>query len=76
MLNFGTEDILAFEDVFGPSGEVQAVHVTLKDGSHHCYQELHEVCEILALLRDLKNRERPPLPVLSTKPRRWSFSFF
>ena len=75
-LNFDPEDILAFEEVYGSSGDLHEIHITLKDGSHHVYKELCEMCEILAMLKELKIGERTQLPVLPTKVRRFSFRLF
>ena len=73
-LNFGPEDILAFEEVYGSSGELHEIHITLKDGSHCVHKELRRMCEILAMLKELKIRERTQLPALPTNVRRL-FSF-
>ena len=61
-LNFGPDDILAFEEIYGSSGELHEIHVTLKDGSNFLFKELGGMCEILAVLKELKNRERTRLP--------------
>ena len=68
-LNFGPDDILAFEEIYGSSGELHEIHVTLKDGSNFLFKELSEMCEILAVLKELKNRKRTQLPALPTKSR-------
>ena len=72
-LNFGPEDILAFEEVYGTSGELHEIHITLKNGSHQLYKELREICEILDVLKELKTRERTQLPARPTKLRLFGF---
>ena len=76
MLNFGPEGILAFEEIYGSSGDLQEIHITLKNGSHYVYKELRVMCEILAILKELKIEERTQLPALPTKVRRFRFPFF
>ena len=77
-LNFRPEDILSFEEVYGSAGELHEIHITLKDGSHYLYKELSGMCEILVVLKELKNRGRTQLPDLPTKarPRWFRFSLF
>ncbi len=55
-LNFDPEDILAFEDVLSPSGEMLGVRVTLSDGSEHLCQTIDEISEVLAMVRKLKSQ--------------------
>ena len=72
MLNFGSEDILAFEEVHSSSsGELQEIHITLKDGSHSVYKEMVEICEVLDVLKELKNRAQTAFPALPKKRRRF-----
>ena len=55
-LNFGPQDILAFEDVLSPSGELLGIQVTLRDGSEHLCQKIDEIGEVLAMMRKLKSQ--------------------
>jgi hypothetical protein len=68
-LGFGPDDILAFEEIHGSSGELQEIHVILNDGSRHLCKELLDMGEILAMLKELENRKRTQLLALSTKVR-------
>ena len=68
-IEFGPDDILAFEEIYVSSGELNEIHVTLKDGSHYLFKELLAMSEILAMLKELKNRERTQLPAHPTKVR-------
>ena len=66
-LTFSPQDILAFEEIHGSSGELHEIHVTLRDGSSLVFKELSEMCEILAVWKELKHRERTRPPGLPPK---------
>jgi hypothetical protein len=55
-LDFGPEDILAFEDVISPSGEMLGVRVTLSDGSERLCQTTDEIFEVLAMVKKPKSQ--------------------
>ena len=68
--------MLAFEEIYGSTTELQEIRINLKDRSHYRYKELREMCVILAVLKKLKNQEQTQLPALPTKVRRFGFNLF